>query len=160
MSDLSPEHDSLVQAIVSSLDKRDARLRSASDSQWGTIKRLLTVKDVVAAIVFLGGLIGGGYVAFERISSKPDREDVIEAIEVRIQPVEDVATQNAEAVEKVKDDVGDVKQKVNRIESVNEVMLEQNAYQGEVLEHVAGNKRGLPPQKPEALKAKEMELMR
>lgn len=149
----------LVKAFVQALDERDASVSKASDTQWGAIKKLLAFKDIIAAIIFLGSLIGAGYVAFERISQKPDAADVTKAIEVRVKPVEDVAKTNAEAVEKVKDDVGEVKQKVDKMEDVQSYQLEQQAWEGKVLEHLGSKKRGKAPPRPPELEQKERELL-
>jgi len=159
MSDLTPEHDSLVSAIVESLDRREARLKEASGSQWGAMKKLIALKDVAVALVFFGSLIGGAFIVFNELKAKPTTDEVKAVIETRIEPVENVAKENAESIKSIEIDTADTKDKVSRIEDVQSYQLEQSAWEGDVLEHLGSKKKGKAPARPPELKTKELELI-
>jgi hypothetical protein len=164
MSDLTPEQDSLVSAIIAKFDERDSQREEAqtesSGSQWSAIKKLVAIKDIVLFVGLLGSLLYGAFVVLGELNAKPSNADMTKAIEVRVKPIEDIATKNADSIEQIESDMTKVKTKVDRIDQVQEVVLEQNSYQSKVLEHVANKKRGKPPAKPEGLETKETALMK
>ena len=159
MADLTPQQDSLVTAFVTAMDARDAKVRGDSQSQFRLFKGLIRAKDIIVAVLFFGTLIGTVVLTFQELRAKPSTTDVTEAIEVRVKPVEDIATKNAETIDNIESDLGKVKTKVDRIEDVQAVIFEQNTYQSKVLDHVANKKRGAPPAKPPELEKAEQALV-
>jgi len=117
------------------------------------LRRFVLVKDAVVAIVFFASLLGAAAVMFQRLAEKPTMREMEEAVETRVAPVEKVQSEQAKTITTIESDV-------NRTKQVQEVVLEQNAYQGKVLEHIANKKRGDPPGKPKELERKETELMK
>jgi len=90
---------------------------------------------------------------FQRLAEKPTMREMEEAVDVRVSPVEKVQSEQAKTITTIESGV-------KRTKQVQEVVLEQNAYQGKVLEHIANKKRGDPPGKPKELERKETELMK
>lgn len=156
---LSPSEHSMADAIVAALEERQSRQEEASGSQWRLVKRLIAAKDIILFVVTIGSVLYGAFVLLGELQAKPSSDQMQEAIEQRVKPVEDVATTNARAVERVETDVGKVKKKVDRIEDVQSYQLEQQAWEGEVLEHLGSKKRGKAPARPPELKKKERELL-
>lgn len=151
-------NEEIIEAIVQSLDERDRNLKSASGSQWAAIRKFVAIKDIAMAVVFFGSLVGGAFLMIEELKSKPSQEDMTEAIETRVRPIEHISKKNEADIREFHGDMKDVRVKIDRIQDVNEVILEQNSYQGDVLHHLAEGKK--PPEKPEILKAKERNLMK
>jgi len=148
MPDLSPQESSLIAAISDVLEKRDEERREADAKNGRVWRRVLAVKDIVIAIIFFGSLLGAAAITFQRLADKPTNEQMHKAIEI-----EERGQKREEAITIIKTDV-------KRSKEVQEVLLEQNAYQARVLEHIANKKRGAPPQKPEELEQKETDLMK
>jgi len=138
--------------------------KSGTDYEKASIKasksivgRLREWGSLIQAVVFLTALGGGMFLVYFEI---PNRDEVHETIEERVVPIEEFSKNNAKTIQKIDDDVEEIQRDVKRAKDVQEVVLEQNAYQGKVLEHVANKKRGKPPSKPEGLEAKESDLMK
>jgi len=153
MPDLSPEESSLVGAITELIEQREKNAREDSRTNGKVLRRFVLVKDAVVAIVFFASLLGAAAVMFQRLAEKPTMREMEEAVETRVAPVEKVQSEQAKTITTIESDV-------NRTKQVQEVVLEQNAYQGKVLEHIANKKRGDPPGKPKELERKETELMK
>jgi hypothetical protein len=149
--------DSTIAAILKAIKDHDKLVDKNSMTQWGAIKRVVVAKDVVVAVAFFLSMIGGAFLIFQDLRDKPSLPQVHEAIEHRVKPVDELTKANAESIEQVKEDVGSVKEKIERIESVQDYQLEQSSWEGEVLEHLAGSKG---PRRPDGLKAKERELIK
>lgn len=142
----------MVGAIAELIEQREKNAREAFRNNGRTWRRVLAVKDLFLAVVFLGSLLWGAAVIFQRLADKPTQDQVQQKIETRIAPIEEVQKTQAKAITTITTDV-------KRTKQVQEVLLEQNAYQANVLEHVANKKRGSPPPKPKDLDDKERALM-
>ena len=156
MADLTPQEDSLVAALIAKFDEREAvrETHAVEDSgaQWKTIKKLVAIKDVVMFVGLIGSVLYGAFVVLDELKAKPSNDDMHNAIEQRVQPVEEIATKNANTVKRVESKVG-------RIEDVQGYQLEQSSWEGDVLEHIGSRKRGKAPPRPESLKNRERELL-
>jgi len=107
---------------------------------------------VAGGVVFVStvtvGLVG--------LQAKPSTPDVESMIETTAVPIID----RVKRVEAASEDLAQVREDVDRIENVQDYLIEQSSWQGDILEHMAG--RNLPDRlkKPESLKSKERELLR
>ena len=159
MDDLTPSGISLVEALQEVVDKRDKERREDSNSEIKLVRKLIQWKDLGLALLFFGTLIGGAIVTFDELASKPTIEQMQEAVEERVQPIEIKQVDLDDRSKKIKTNVDNVKTKVDRIEDVQSYQLEQQAWEGKVLEHLGAKKSGKAPERPEALEARERELL-
>lgn len=117
------------------------------------------IKTVVTVLVGFGSVVALGAITFVELRDKPTREQVSEQISTRIAPVEaqlDAATTDRS---KMVRDIDKVRSEVDKLEKVQRLILEQNLWQGEVLQHIANDKRGPVPPEPESLKEAKREVM-
>ena len=160
MADLTPSESSLVDAFVGAMEARDLKRREDSNSEIRLVRKMIQWKDVGIALLFFGGLIAGGVVTFSELAGKPTVEQMHEAVEARVAPIEKMAEENVKSAEAIETDVAKIEVKVDRIEDVQGYQLEQQAWEGTVLEHLGSKAKGKAPPRPEPLKAKERELLR
>ena len=157
---LTPEdREGLTADIVKALDAK--KVTDAADSAVlaATAAKAKNIRTIVGAVVALVGLIAAGTLAVHELQEKPTTEQVDEAIEVRVSPLEGAYAVNAEADKAAKDDLRTLQADVDRVQSVQDYQIQNSAWQGDVLQHIAAKKRTKPPPKPESLKAKERELL-
>jgi hypothetical protein len=105
-------------------------------------KRAVSIREIVGLIIAIIALVSGGSITYLELKAKPTTQEV-EAV-----------------VAPVREDVGKLKPRVDRVEKVQDYQIESMAWQGEVLEHIGQETPGKPPKKSEALKRKERELIR
>jgi len=150
MVDPRPEIDpKLLEAILQRLEEdRD----QSQSSQWEILKKVISLKDVIAAIVFLGSILWGSFAIFEELRSKPSEEQVSKSIEDRVSPLETLSEQTAK-------DLALNQAKTARLESISAYLIESSAWQGDVLYHLANKSPGKAPAKPVELIRRERELL-
>ena len=125
------ENDRLAASIVAALDLE------------GMGRKARSVREIAA-------LVGGGVALVASIT--------IAAVEVHSKAA--IVEDRVNRVEVAVEDFSAVKKDVERIEDVQGYLIDASAWQGDILEHIAGGNRGRVPKKPETLKAKERELLR
>jgi hypothetical protein len=132
--------------------------RRAADSMSleKAAKRWDAAKVAVGAVLFFASLIGGAAVTFKELQDKPTKKEVHSIAEEHVEPVRE----EAHKVEAVAHDVEEIQEDVDSVKRVQDYQIEQAAWQGDVLQHVAEKKRTKPPPKPDSLKRKERELLR
>jgi hypothetical protein len=141
-----------------SLDKEDLvkkvvdAVQDLSTTDMEKLKSLVSVKEIIGAIVFISTLIGGGYVAYEELKAKPTKEEVFTAIESRVQPLED-------AIEKNQTTVNSLVKKVDRLELAMDLILDEVGYQSEILACQSDRNCKTPPAKPYSIEAKRRKLL-
>ncbi len=159
-----PEMDSNTEAMVTSivtyLDARENAKAADSATLAKAADRAKNLKAIAGAILFFGSIFAGAVLTFQELQDKPTLEDVLKVTETKVAPVREKATEVEAVVSDVAGDVDEIKEDLDRVEQVQEYSLEQSAWQGDVLLHVAERKRTKPPAKPESLKKKERELLR
>jgi hypothetical protein len=150
---LTPEdHEELIASVDALLRQRAAD----SVSLEVAAKRADSVKTIVGVVLFFGSMFAGAVLTFQELKAKPTVEEVDHAIDEKIEPVQ----KKANHVEDIEEDVDEIRKDLDRVEEVQDYSIEQSAWQGDVLQHVAERKRTKPPPKPESLKAKERKLLR
>lgn len=146
-------HDT--QAIAAAMAELLARRDESSSQLEAEANKWDNAKKLGGAVLFFASLIGGGAVTFKELQDKPTKDEVQAEIQHHVAPVAEKASE----IDEVRDDVQDIKKTVKRQGDVLDYSLQNAAWQGEVLDHIAQKKRGLPDPKPEALRAKERKLM-
>jgi exonuclease VII small subunit len=142
-----PQDDSLVQSIVEALDEREKRLREASDTQWGSVKRLVKWKDIAQAVIFFGALVGGAFMTFAELRAKPSSEEVTEAIETRVAPLE-------ETIDDLNKGMSRVESRVNQLEESTQQILDEVLFQGAVQDCLSDKTCTVMPERDSPLKDK------
>ena len=127
--------------------------------KWKVVKKFIGIKDILLFSAMAFSLMYGAIVTFDELASKPTIEQMQEAVEKRVQPIEIKQVDLDDRSKKIKTNVDNVKTKVDRIEDVQSYQLEQQAWEGKVLEHLGAKKSGKAPERPEALEARERELL-
>lgn len=156
MSPKSPTPPEFVEQIAERLKElHNEQVLEDSKTNFNSMMHVVRWKDVVMAVSFFGSLCYGAFVVFEEMRDKPTTEDV----EMMLIPVQDSVKENRENVIDLKDLMDDLDTKLNRVQKVNDVVLENLTWQAEVLDHVANQRRGKPPAKPDSLKRSERELL-
>jgi hypothetical protein len=154
---LTPEdHDGLTAALLAAIEAKDAQRAADSAILEAAASRAKNLKAIASAVLFFGTLIGGGAITFKELQDKPTKKEVHTIAEEHVEPVRAEALK----VEDVAGDVEEIREDVETVKSVQDYQIEQSAWQGDVLQHVAEKKRTKPPPKPESLKKKERELLR
>jgi hypothetical protein len=95
---------------------------SASQSQWAMAARLIRWKDLAIAVGFFVTLFAGGVVTLLQLQAKPDRAELDQAI----------------------DDAID-----QRVVPAVDLLLDEQAYQGQLLDCLAKGCTTPPPRPPE-----------
>lgn len=119
-------------------------------------KRSDAARQITAAVIFFGSLVAGAVVAYRELEAKPTIAQVDERIEYQIAPVREKAND----VDALEVDVSKIHQDVSRVQQVQDLILEQTEYEGEVLKHIAAGRKGPIPEEPESLKDKRRKLIR
>ncbi len=138
------EHEQIAASVVKALDVEGLGRKARGIRE--------VVMLVAGGVVFVStvtvGLVG--------LQAKPSTPDVESMIETTAVPIID----RVKRVEAASEDLAQVREDVDRIENVQDYLIEQSSWQGDILEHMAG--RNLPDRlkKPESLKSKERELLR
>ncbi len=143
---MTPAEASTTVSLDDLVTALDQGLRSKA-GRWESLK------TIGSAGVFFVALIGGGAVTFQELQDKPTTEQVEHRIEESVAPVRALAVGVAE-------DLGEVKTDLERVKDVQDYSLQNAAWQGEVLDHIAQRKKGKPTAKPETLKDTERDLLR
>ena len=154
--DLAPEMEDTVTALLMAMEHRERQRAADSAVLESAAKKANSLKAIAAAVLFFGSLFAGAVVTFKELQDKPTTKEVHSIAETHVEPVR----KEAHKVEDVAEDVDEIKEDLDRVEKVQDYSLEQSAWQGDVLIHVAERKRTKPPAKPESLKRKERELMK
>lgn len=119
-------------------------------------KKARSIREIGALIAAGIGFVATVTVGLVELQAKPSTPVVEEMIDEKASAVET----RLERVEKTSEDLAEVRDDVERIEDVQDYLIEQSSWQGDILEHIAGGNRGRAPAKPESLKTKERELLR
>lgn len=150
---LTPEF----QHLLAALEWRDAQKAADSVSMDKVATRAKSLREIAVAAFFFASLVAGAVLTFKELQDKPTKVEVESAIESHKTTEAHPVTQ--EATKKLTTDVESIKEDVETVKEVQDYQIEQAAWQGDVLEHVAAKKRGPAPQKPESLKVKERKLL-
>ena len=138
------EHEQIAASVVKALDVE------------GLGRKARGIREVVMLVA--GGVlfVSAVTVGLVGLQAKPSTPDVESMIETTAVPIID----RVKRVEAASEDLAQVREDVDRIENVQDYLIEQSSWQGDILEHMAG--RNLPDRlkKPESLKSKERELLR
>jgi hypothetical protein len=154
---LTPEdHKALTTAMINAIGAQKKSEAEDSAILAAVAARAKNIRTIVGAALAVIGFIVTGTLAIHELQAKPTTEQVDTAIEVKIAPVRAEAAR----VNAVATDVENIREDVETIERVQDYQIEQSAWQGDVLQHVAERKRTAPPPKPASLKEKERELLR
>ena len=143
-------------------DKIAASVIAALDLE-GVGRKARSVREITALIGGAVALVASVTIAAVEIQAKPDSPEVQELIREGTERDREKTARIDERVNRVEvavEDFSEVRKDVQRIEDVQGYLIEQSAWQGDILEHIAGGNRGRVPKKPETLKAKERELLR
>lgn len=139
------DHDKIAASVIAAL---------ADVDELG--KKARSVREIGALIAAGIGFVATVTVGLVELQEKPSTPAVEEMIDEKTSAVE----VRLERVEKTSEDLAEVRDDVERIEDVQDYLIEQSSWQGDILEHIAGGNRGRAPAKPESLKTKERELLR
>lgn len=145
------ENDRLAASIVAALDLE------------GIGRKARSVREIAALIGGGVALVASITIAAVEVQSKPDSPEVESMIREGSEMDREKAAIVEDRVNRVEiavEDFSAVKKDVERIEDVQGYLIDASAWQGDILEHIAGGNRGRVPKKPETLKAKERELLR
>lgn len=153
---LKPEHHAVVDAIVDRMQKRDTEQSGAAKAA----ARMRTWKEIVAAAVFFIGLFYGGALVFKEFQDKPTMKAVDDRIDSKVAPLAKDVEAVKGKVEEVEKSTDSIKRDVRRVKQVQDLQLDQAAWQGDVLDHLANKRRGPAPRKPDRVREKERELIR
>ena len=138
------DHEKIAASVIAALDVE------------GLGKKARGIREVAILVGGAVALIATASLTLFELQAKPSTPRVEEMIDARAKDVE-VRVEN---VEKAAADLATVKDDVERIDDVQDYLIEQSAWQGDILEHIAGGNRGRAPAKPESLKRKERDLLR
>jgi len=142
----------LVEALQAAMALRDQEILESSDTKWNVAKRLIQLKDVALSVGFFASLIGGAFLIYQDLRSKPSTQEVESRIDSRATPIE-------ESLESLESSHQDVSRKLERVEEVQGFQLESQSWESEVLEHLGSKAPGKAPPRPESLKRAERELL-
>ena len=145
------ENDRLAASIVAALDLE------------GVGHKARSVREIAALVGGGVALVASITIAAVEVQSKPDSPEVESMIREGSEMDREKAAIVEDRVNRVEvavEDFSAVKKDVERIEDVQGYLIDASAWQGDILEHIAGGNRGRVPKKPETLKAKERELLR
>jgi len=145
------ENDRLAASIVAALDLE------------GMGRKARSVREIAALVGGGVALVASITIAAVEVQSKPDSPEVESMIREGSEMDREKAAIVEDRVNRVEiavEDFSAVKKDVERIEDVQGYLIDASAWQGDILEHIAGGNRGRVPKKPESLKAKERELLR
>tara|TARA_R110000851_G_scaffold163059_1_gene306853 strand:+ start:365 stop:817 length:453 start_codon:yes stop_codon:yes gene_type:complete len=145
------ENDRLAASIVAALDLE------------GMGRKARSVREIAALVGGGVALVASITIAAVEVQSKPDSPEVESMIREGSEMDREKAAIVEDRVNRVEvavEDFSAVKKDVERIEDVQGYLIDASAWQGDILEHIAGGNRGRVPKKPETLKAKERELLR
>lgn len=117
----------VAEAVGEQLLARDEARRESSQSQLKIFKRLIGFKDAAIALVFFGTLISGAFVTFQELRAKPSVEDVGQAIEKRVTPVEQEVAEQSKQIERIEN-------KVDTLDRSVDTILTEVQHQGRVLD--------------------------
>lgn len=107
-----------------------------------------TIKQAAGALALFASVVAGGAVTLSKLEEKPTSDEVEDAIENKVAPVREQAEL-----------VSELREEIEKIQKVQAYQIEKSAWQGDVLDHLAGRHRTPPPPKPATLRAKERELI-
>lgn len=130
-------------------------VRTDQNALSQSAKRSRALKDIGATVLFFSALIAAGAVTVKELQEKPTLREVQDHVEEVIEPVRE----KVQEVDVMKADTKAIKKDIGRMKQVQDYQLEQSAWQGDVLEHMANKKKGKPPGKPSSLNEKERELL-
>jgi len=145
------ENDRLAASIVAALDLE------------GMGRKARSVREIAALVGGGVALVASITIAAVEVQSKPNSPEVESMIREGSEMDREKAAIVEDRVNRVEvavEDFSAVKKDVERIEDVQGYLIDASAWQGDILEHIAGGNRGRAPRKPETLKAKERELLR
>lgn len=134
----------LVDALVEALDAREGKAQEAAASQWDGLRKVVRAKDIIAAVLFFGSLVGGAAVTFRELAAKPTKLETQEAIEQRVVPIEEVLDGQSAKLERMEG-------KANKLDRAAQQILEEVRYQGDVLECQQARCKSPPKRKPPAV---------
>lgn len=160
MPGLTQEQDLMVSTIVEQMDAR--ALRQSDD--WKAAQVIAKRGGIVKEYVALGGslvaVIGVATAYIFEMDAKPTTEKVQEAIVENVAPVAAETKALKAGAEEMRGDISEIQHDIERIEKVQDLSMDNDVWQGDVLNHMATKKRGPVPQKPQRLRDKERELIR
>jgi hypothetical protein len=145
------ENDRLAASIVAALDLE------------GIGRKARSVREIAALVGGAVALVATATITLFELQIKPGSPEVEEMIREGTERHREKTARVEERVNLVElatEDLATVKKDVEKIENVQDYLIQQSSWQGEILEHIAGGNRGRVPKKPETLKEKERELLR
>lgn len=149
------DHQVLTASIVAELDRMQMRRASDSAPMRAAARKVEQAKQIGGAVLFFSSLIAGGALTLRELQEKPTAKEVEHTIEEKVRPIREQAAK----VDVLAGDLSGVKSDIGKVKDVQSYQIEQSAWQGDVLQHVAERKKTPPPPKPASLRAKERELI-
>ena len=147
----SEDHEKIAASVIAALDVE------------GLGKKARGIREVALLVGGAVALVATATLTLFELQIKPGAPEVQEMIREETERDREKTARIEERVHLVElatEDLATVKKDVEKIENVQDYLIQQSSWQGEILEHIAGGNRGRAPKKPESLKAKERELLR
>jgi len=117
------------------------------------------IKTLVTVLVGFASVVALGAITFVELRNKPTKDQVSDQISRRVEPVQLRLDEGTSARRKMSSDIKRVRSDVDKLERVQRLILEQGMWHGEVLQHIADDRKGPTPPEPESLKEAKREVM-